>query len=61
VIPKPQVYATEAAIGLFKKEEVALWEKTNMALKELPNMMDRGVAITLKEKLLEMKKSLVKS
>lgn len=58
VIPKSQVSATEAAIGLLKNEEIMPREKIDMALKELPNMMDRGVAITLKEKLLEMKNRL---
>jgi hypothetical protein len=55
ILPKAQVFATEAAISALKKDETALKTKIESALNEIPNMMDRGVGITLREKLVEMK------
>ncbi|MBL7856330.1 MAG: M50 family metallopeptidase [Cyclobacteriaceae bacterium] len=55
IIPKAQVFATEAAIGLLKEEYESVKQKIEYALRELPNMMDRGVAIALREKLMTLK------
>ena len=55
IIPKAQVLATEAALSFLKNDKEAVILKTDMALKELPNMIDQGVAIALKEKLLILK------
>lgn len=58
VLPKAQVLATEAGILLLKNDKAATQEKISKALQELPNMMDRGIAITLREKLVEMQSRL---
>jgi hypothetical protein len=54
LLPKAQALATEAAILNLRGDLVARNEKIEMALKELPNMIDRGVAISLREKLMEI-------
>lgn len=55
IIPKAQVFATEAVILKLQKDEAASMMKIDMALKEIPNMMDRGVGIALREKLMVIK------
>ncbi len=55
LISKAQIYATEAAICLLKNEYQAALSKTESALVEIPNMMDRGIAILVEDKLQVMK------
>ncbi len=51
MISKAQIFATEAAIeNLRDNKEVAL-AKIEAAEKEIPNMIDKGMAVALKEKL----------
>lgn len=55
LLPKAQVLATEAAILSLRGDRVQRDEKIELALQEIPNMIDRGVGIALREKLLELK------
>jgi hypothetical protein len=50
-VPKAQIFATEAAMALLKNDWVAAAAKKEAALAELPNMMDRGTAAALQERL----------
>jgi hypothetical protein len=52
MIPQAQVFATEAALRFLKKDETAALSKIEEAVKELPNMIDQGVATALKDKLM---------
>jgi len=56
LLPKAQISATAAAIDLLAGNFPTAAEHIKTALKELPNMIDRGVARALKERLLRMQK-----
>ncbi len=58
IIPKAQVFATEAAILVLEDKKEAN-SKIEMALDQLSNMIDRGAAIALKDKLLLLKNSVM--
>ena len=45
------MFATEAAIALLKEEYNLARTKIEVAYRELPNMIDKGLAIALREKL----------
>jgi len=51
LIPKAMVFATEAAFCWLKKDKPAFEEKYQAALRELPNMLDKGMSIALRDKL----------
>jgi len=51
---KAQVFATEAAIALLKNEKKLATTKIEVAYKELDNMIDKGLAIALREKLAKL-------
>ena len=55
IIPKAQVFATEAAICILENKSAEAHSKIDLAMGELPNMMDRGTALALKDKLLSLK------
>jgi hypothetical protein len=55
MLPKAQLYATEAMLLKLKNDTGAMQTKIDAALKEIPNMVDKGNALVLKERLLEMK------
>jgi hypothetical protein len=55
ILPKAQVFATEAVMCSLKGDETTMNTKIDLALKELPNMMDRGVGVVLREKLNQFK------
>jgi hypothetical protein len=55
IVPKAQLFATEAAISYLKNERVTAETKIAAALHELPNMTDRGLAAVLSERLLALK------
>jgi hypothetical protein len=55
IIPKAQIFAVEAAINYLKNDRIEAEQKIESAIKELPNMMDKGVAIALGERLLKLK------
>jgi hypothetical protein len=55
MIPKAQVFATEAAMNYLKNNLEQTRSGIESALKELPDMLDKGVAIALEEKLLNLK------
>ena len=55
MIPKAMIHATEAAIAALSQDDALMQAKVGSALKELPNMIDQGLAIVLKEKLQELK------
>jgi cation transporter-like permease len=51
MIPKAQILATEAALSFLKNDKETSRLKSDAAIKELPNMIDKGVAIALGDKL----------
>ena len=55
MIPQAQILATEAALSVLKNDGETALLKIENAVKELPNMIDKGGAIALKEKLDLMK------
>jgi hypothetical protein len=55
IIPRMQVLAAEAALHHLKKDYPAMLDKIDKALRESRNMVDRGVGIALREKLIQMK------
>jgi hypothetical protein len=55
LIPLAMVYATQAAIAILKNEMNEARVMIDKALSEIPNMMDRGIAHVLHEKLNAMK------
>jgi hypothetical protein len=55
LIPLAMVYATQAAMAVLNNEVTVADSMVDKALKEIPNMMDRGMAHVLQEKLQEMK------
>lgn len=55
LIPLAMVYATQAAMAMLKNELTEAGIMIDKALKEIPNMMDRGIANVLHEKLTAMK------
>jgi hypothetical protein len=54
MIPQAQVLATEAMIGKLKGEKEYSLSKSKMAMEQLPNMLDKGLAVVLKERLVQM-------
>jgi hypothetical protein len=52
MISKAQIFATEAALSVLKKDKETALLKLDAAEKELPNMIDQGVAKALKDKLM---------
>lgn len=59
MISKAQVLATEAAMSYIKNNLELTSSFIESAIKELPNMLDKGVALALEEKLLDLKSILV--
>lgn len=57
LLPKAQVLATEAALANLSGDHAKRDEKIDQAFKEIPNMIDRGVGIALREKLVELKRA----
>ncbi len=51
LIPKAMVLATEAAFSRLKNDTNTFKEKYQAALRELPNMLDKGISISLKDQL----------
>ena len=54
ILPKAQISAAEAALLLLDGKAPEATEKINAALRELPNMLDRGAAIALRERLIRL-------
>lgn len=52
MISKAQISATEAALSVLKKDKAPALLQIQAAIKELPNMIDQGVATALKDKLI---------
>ncbi len=55
IIPKAQVLLTEAAIQGLYNDTASVLSTVDKAIKEIPNMMDRGAGIAWHEKLVELK------
>ena len=51
IMPKAQIYATEAALARLTGDLELMRIKADASAKELPNMIDRGLALALNEKL----------
>jgi hypothetical protein len=55
MIPQAQVFATEAILCFLKKDKTTALSKIEEAEKELPNMIDQGMATALNDKLTVLK------
>jgi hypothetical protein len=55
LIPKAQQYATEAAIALLKKDTALATAKLDQALIAIPNMLDTGLGVALRDRIERMK------
>lgn len=55
LIPQSMVFATEAALSWLNHDKTVFEEKYQAALRELPNMLDRGVGIALHDRLEELR------
>ncbi len=55
MIPKSQILATEASLSFLKNEPEITHLKIEEALKQIPNMIDKGMGFALKEKLDSLK------
>jgi tetratricopeptide (TPR) repeat protein len=60
IIPTAQIFTVEAAMSYLKNDRIEAEQKIESAIKELPNMLDKGVAIALGERLLILKNNLNK-
>ncbi len=54
MIPKALILATEAAISAVNNDIGTAHTKATEALQEIPNMMDKGMGIALREKMLHL-------
>ena len=54
MIPESMILATEAAILLLQNKHAEVLNKTALAIKKLPDMMDKGGSLSLREKLQAM-------
>ena len=57
MIPKAQIYATEAAMAVLKNETELALAKIEASQLEIPGMLDKGVGIALQDKLIRLKES----
>ena len=55
LIPKAQIYATEAAMAFLKNQSDIADAKIEASLNEIPGMLDKGMGVALQEKLLLLK------
>ncbi|CAN5286642.1 hypothetical protein BH09BAC3_BH09BAC3_22600 [soil metagenome] len=55
ILPKAQVFAAEAALLSLKKDFEKMNGKIDAAVREIPNMLDRGVGIALHDQLLQLR------
>ncbi|WP_462249784.1 M50 family metallopeptidase [Ferruginibacter sp.] len=60
IIPKAQVFATEAAMSVLINENDISLRKIEASLNEIHNMIDKGGAVALQEKLLQLKDNIEK-
>ncbi len=54
LIPKAMVFAAEASIAILQHDREKAGTLARMALEEIPNMMDRGAGVFLKEQMLAL-------
>jgi hypothetical protein len=59
VIPQALILATEAALCVLKNDKETALSTIEAAVKELPNMIDQGSAVALKDKLSVLKGEIV--
>ncbi len=57
MIPKAQIYATEAAMAVLKNETELALAKIEASQREIPGIMDKGVGVALQDKLIRLKES----
>lgn len=55
MIPKAQIAATEAAIHFLANEKEAMLDKIDICLLQIPNMMDKGLGIALRDRMLALR------
>lgn len=58
LIPKAQHYATEAAIAILKNDTIVANDKLELALKEIPNMLDTGLGIALRDRIKQLQEGI---
>jgi hypothetical protein len=60
VIPKAHILATEASLSYLNNDNTKALSNLALAIEQLPNMMDKGLAVALHEKLLLLKTEIEK-
>lgn len=55
MIPKAQIFATEAVLSYIKGDSEMALAKIESSLVEIPNMIDKGVGVALRERLMALK------
>lgn len=55
MIPKAQIFATEAVLSYLKGDSAMALVKIESSLIEIPNMIDKGVGVALRERLMALK------
>jgi tetratricopeptide (TPR) repeat protein len=54
IIPKSQIYATEAVMLALQNDQEKSQQVIKKAIRELPNVLDKGMAVALHERLLTL-------
>ena len=54
IIPKAQIFATEAAMSVLSNDPEVARSKVDAAMSALPDMIDKGIALALKDKLINL-------
>lgn len=59
LIPKAQIFATEASLYALKNDRESSLKKIDEAIIQIPNMIDRGIGIALSDKLASLRNQLI--
>jgi hypothetical protein len=55
IIPKAQIFATEAAMSFLRNDPEVARSKVDAAMAALPDMIDKGIALALKDRLIYLR------
>jgi hypothetical protein len=58
LIPKAQILATEAVLSYLKKDNETALSKLNASLTEIPNMIDKGLGVVLKDRMINLQQEI---
>jgi hypothetical protein len=59
IIPKAQILATEAVLYFLKNDNETAKSKLNVSLSEIPNMIDKGLGIALKDRIIHLQNEIL--